>query len=234
MTNNRYRDIFFDLDHTLWDFDTNSKITLQDVFIHYRLEQKLGANFEDFFGKYIIHNKTLWERYQKGFITAEELKWRRMWRTLLEYKMADEALSKEMSSRFLEILPTQQGMFPYAKEILAYLKDKNYEIHLITNGFEKTQWSKIRNSGINHYFTHVITSESSMSMKPEKEIFEYAVKKAGADFQSSIMIGDNLEADIAGAMNAGMDAVFVNHIKETPEISPTYTIHHLQELEQLL
>lgn len=234
MTSNRYRHIFFDLDHTLWDFDANSRITLEDVFNHYRLHEKIGGNFNEFFAKYTVHNKTLWERYQKGFISAEELKWKRMWRTLLEFKLADEPLSKEMSTRFLEILPTQQGMFPYSKEILSYLKGKQYTLHLITNGFEKTQWSKIRNSGIDHYFTHVITSETSMSMKPEKEIFSYAVNKAGTDFRTSIMIGDNLDADIAGAMNAGMDAIFVNHIKETPTIQPTYTIHHLQELEQIL
>ena len=234
MSNDRYRHIFFDLDHTLWDFDTNSKNTMKEVFMHFQLDEKIGSNFNDFFEKYSVHNKQLWERYQKGFISTEELKWKRMWRTLLDFKVADEQLSKEMSALFLDILPSQQGMFPYAKEILHYLSEKQYKLHLITNGFEKTQRSKIKNSGIDHFFTHVITSESSMSMKPEKEIFEYAVNRAGTNFDSSVMIGDNLDADIAGAMNAGMDAIFVNHIQETPKIIPTFTIHHLQELEQIL
>ena len=84
---------------------------------------------------------------------------------------------------------------------------------MITNGFEKTQWSKINNSGLNHFFTHIITSETSNSLKPKKEIFEYALKKAGATLPESIMLGDNLDADIQGAINAGMDCVFVNHLK---------------------
>ncbi len=234
MTTKRYEHIFFDLDHTLWDFDANAQLTMKAVFEDFELDHKLACGFEDFFEKYAVHNKLLWERYQKGFITADELKWRRMWRTLLDYKIGDEELSKKMSAAFLEILPTQQGMFPHAHEILAYLSQKKYSIHLITNGFEKTQWNKIRNSKIDHFFTHVITSEASNSMKPEKEIFEYAIRKAGTTMSASIMIGDNLEADITGALNAGMDAIFVNHIKASTDIKPTHIIHDLKELENIL
>jgi putative hydrolase of the HAD superfamily len=234
MNQRTYHHIFFDLDHTLWDFETNSKRTLENVFFDFDLSEKISASFDDFFKHYSVHNKTLWERYQKGFISAEELKWRRMWRTLLEFKIGDEELSKKMSESFLENLPKQKGMFPYAHEILTYLKEKNYYIHLITNGFEKTQRSKIINSGIDHFFTHVITSEASMSMKPEKAIFEYAVNKAGTSMEYSVMIGDDLEADISGALNAGMDAIFVNHINETTTLKPTHTIYQLQELENIL
>jgi putative hydrolase of the HAD superfamily len=125
-------------------------------------------------------------------------------------------------------------MFPYAYEILDYLKNKDYQIHLITNGFEKTQWSKIRNSKIDHFFTHVITSEASNSMKPEKEIFEFAMHQSGALLHESIMVGDNLDADIKGAMNAGMDNIFVNNIEAKTDMKPTYTITHLKELEAIL
>jgi putative hydrolase of the HAD superfamily len=138
-----------------------------------------------------------------------------------------------MSGQFLEILPTKKILFPYTFEILDYLKAKKYELHLITNGFEKTQWSKLNHSGLSRYFTHVITSEASNSLKPKKEIFDFAMAKAKATLPESIMIGDNLDADIQGAMNAGMDTVFVNHINAMPEIKPTYTVTHLQQLESI-
>jgi putative hydrolase of the HAD superfamily len=229
-----YKHIFFDLDHTLWDFDNNAKASLTDIYGEFSLAEKVTTDFDAFYQKYLHHNKILWERYQNGFITAEELKWRRMWRTMMEFKVGDEKLAKSLSARFLEILPIKDGMFPHAYEILDYLKTKDYQIHLITNGFEKTQWSKIRNSKIDHFFTHVITSEASNSMKPEKEIFEFAMSQSGALLHESIMIGDNLDADIQGAMNAGMDNVFVNHIDATTEKKPTYIITHLRELESIL
>ena len=229
-----YKHIFFDLDHTLWDFDTNAKASLTDIFGEFRLSEKVTSDFDAFYQKYLHHNKILWERFQNGFITAEELKWRRMWRTIMEFKVGDEALAKNLSARFLEILPVKDGMFPYAYEILDYLKNKDYQIHLITNGFEKTQWSKIRNSKIDHFFTHVITSEASNSMKPEKEIFDFAMNQSGALLHESVMIGDNLDADIQGAMNAGMDNIFVNHIDATTDKKPTYIVTHLKELENIL
>lgn len=229
-----YKHIFFDLDHTLWDFDTNAKSSLTDIFEEFRLAEKVTPEFDVFYDKYLHHNKILWERYQNGYITAEELKWRRMWRTMMEFKVGDEKLAKDLSARFLDILPLKDAMFPYAYEILNYLKNKHYQIHLITNGFEKTQWSKIRNSKIDHFFTHVITSEASNSMKPEKEIFEFAMHQSGALLHESIMVGDNLDADIKGAMNAGMDSIFVNHIEAKTNLKPTYMVTHLKELETIL
>ena len=229
----KYNHLFFDLDHTLWDFDVNAKMSLIDIFEEFELHKKIDGEFDLFYEKYLHHNKILWERYQNGFINAEELKWRRMWRTLLEFKVGDESLSKALSARFLEILPTKKELFPHAVEILQYLKAKEYTMHLITNGFEKTQWSKIKNSNIDHYFTHMITSEASNSMKPEKEIFEYALNKANASVSESIMIGDNQSADIKGGIDAGMDTIFVNHINEESTLNPTYVVTHLNQLEQI-
>lgn len=157
-----------------------------------------------------------------------------MQRTLLDFKIGNDALAKEMSVKFLEILPNQKKLFDYTTEILEYLKNKKYTLHLLTNGFEKTQWSKITNSNIANYFTNVITSEISSCIKPSKEMFEYAINKAGAQLNESIMIGDNLDADIQGAINAGMDSIFVNHINTTTTVTPTYTIFHLKELENIL
>lgn len=230
----KYKHVFFDLDHTLWDFNANAKSTLTDLYAFFELDKRIAVPFDDFYVKYLYHNEILWDKYHNGLITAEELKWKRMWRTLLDFKIGDEPLSKQLSGKFLEILPTKTNLFEHTTGILDYLLEKKYALHLITNGFEKTQWSKINNSGLAKYFTHMITSEASNSLKPKKEIFDYAMSKAGASLKESIMIGDNLDADIQGAINAGMDCVFVNHINATAHIQSTYTVYHLKELELIL
>jgi len=229
----RYKHLFFDLDHTLWDFDANARETLAELYIVFELDNRIQTPFDDFYPKYLYHNELMWDRYHHGLISADDLKWKRMWRTLLDFKIADEPLAREMSARFLEILPTKKILFPHTLEVLNYLAKKNYTLHLITNGFEKTQRSKLVNSGLDVYFTHMITSEGSNSLKPKKEIFDFAMDKARSSLSESIMIGDNLDADIQGAMNAGMDTVFVNHINAVPQIKPTYMVTHLKELEDI-
>ena len=228
-----YKHLFFDLDHTLWDFDTNAKSTLTDLYSK-GLGERVKADFNDFYEKYLFHNAHLWSRYEKGFIGVEELKWKRMWRTLLDFKIADEVLAKNISTQFLEILPTKKEVFPHTFEILDYLIEKKYVLHMITNGFDNTQRLKLSSSGLSKYFTEVITSESSNSLKPKKEIFEFAIARANADISECLMIGDNQDADVKGAMNAGMDAVFVNHVNAELRLKPTYTITHLQQLEEIL
>jgi len=226
-----YKHLFFDLDHTLWDFETNSKETLYEVFYKNDLHKTLTEDFDGFHDRYSAHNKRLWDKYNHGFIKQEELRWKRMWHTLLDYKNGSELLARQLSAEYLHILPGKQAVFPYTKEILDYLRSKNYVMHLITNGFEQIQFFKLKNSGLTHYFTHVVTSERAMSLKPHKEIFEFALQLAGAKKEESIMIGDNLDADIKGAMDAGLDTIFVNHINEPTELKPTFTIYHLKELE---
>lgn len=230
----KYKHLFFDLDHTLWDFDSNARETLMEIYLLFALEDKKVHPFESFYTIYLNHNSILWARYNNGYITAEELKWRRMWRTLIDFKIGDELLAKEISAKFLQILPTKKILFDYTIEILEYLYSRKYSLHVITNGFEKTQWSKVNNSNIAKYFTHIITSEKSNSLKPSKEIFEYAIKKTGANLHESIMIGDNPEVDIQGAINVGMDNIFVNHTGASITLSPTHTIHNLQDLESIL
>ncbi|HQW85159.1 MAG TPA: YjjG family noncanonical pyrimidine nucleotidase [Ferruginibacter sp.] len=229
----KYKHLFFDLDHTLWDFDANAKETLSELYVFFNLNTRINAAFEEFYPKYLFHNEVLWNRYHYGLITAEELKWKRMWRTMLDFKIADDALARDMSEKFLEILPTKKLLFPHTIEILNYLTQKKYCLHLITNGFEKTQWTKLNNSGLSGYFKEVITSEGSNSLKPKKEIFDFALNKAKASLTESIMIGDNPDADIQGAINAGMDTVFVNHINASPMIPATYTVTHLNQLERI-
>ncbi len=230
----RYDHVFFDLDHTLWDFDTNARESLSELYTEFSLDRTLTPDFDAFYERYIKHNTLLWERFQKGFISAEELKWKRMWRTLLDFKSGDEEMAREMSRRFLEILPLKENLFPHTREILQYLTDKGYILHLITNGFEKTQHSKLRHSRIDGYFREVVTSEASQSMKPEKAIFEYAMRKAGTRPEASLMVGDNTEADIRGAQGAGMDSIWVNHLGVKSDVTPTHEVLHLKELERLL
>lgn len=229
-----YKDLFFDLDHTLWDFETNSKETIQELYNTHRLAELGIVDFDGFYNTYSAHNHRLWDRYTKGFIKQEELRWKRVYLSLLDFKVANEPLAKEMAQAYLEILPNKKHLFPYTIEILDYLKQKDYKMHLITNGFESVQFKKIKNSGIADYFIEVITSESSNSLKPHKDIFEYALKNANATVTDSIMIGDNESADIQGGINVGMDTIFVNHIQTTPTIPATYTITHLKELETIL
>ena len=229
----QYKQLFFDLDHTLWDFEANSRQTLAALHDSLRLGEKGVHDFDLFHKYYLAHNEKLWERYRKGYIRAEELRWKRMWLTLLEFKIGDEALAREMGLLFLEALPTRNTLFPYTHEILDYLVAKDYKLHLITNGFEKTQHSKLQHAGLDGYFTEVITSEGSNSLKPNKEIFEYAFRKTGAQKEESIMLGDSVEIDIQGAINAGIDQVYVNHLRLEPAVHPTYTVYSLKELENI-
>jgi putative hydrolase of the HAD superfamily len=231
----RYEQIFFDLDHTLWDFETNSRETLQDLYGELSLADRGIPSFEEFHKVYNHHNTVFWDRFRKGYINREELRWKRMWRTLVDFRVMDEALSRQMSEKYLEILPTKKNLFHDTMDVLEYLSERKYPMHLITNGFEKTQHAKLRHSGIGHFFTHVITSEAAGIMKPHAAIFEYAMEKAGTRPDHCIMIGDTLDADILGANNAGIDTVYFNPaVPADGDILPTYVISTLGELKKLL
>lgn len=230
----KYQHLFFDLDHTLWDFDSNARECLLQIYMEFGLKAKAIDSFQGFYDTYELHNASLWKRFEKGYITGNELKWRRMWRTLLDFKIADEKLARDMSEAYMELLPRKDKVFDYTFEILDYLTDKGYQLNLLTNGFEESQRGKLASSKLDRYFNNVITSESSNSQKPKKEIFEYALKKAGGNIEDSIMLGDNIDADIAGALNVGMDCVFVNHAQKAVDCHSTYSICHLKELEKIL
>lgn len=227
-----YKHLFFDLDHTLWDFEKNSELTMRQLYTEYNLASMGINDFDTFFKNYNIHNDKLWERFRNCYIKRDELRWKRIWLTLLDYKIGDTALAHEISTAYLEILPTQSILVPHAKELLEHCKDR-YIMHLITNGFETTQWLKMQYSGISGYFSEVITSEKSNSLKPHREIFDYALKATGALADHSIMIGDALEIDILGASNAGWDQAYYNPLKKAHDKSPTYEIHQLCDLMEV-
>ncbi len=230
----KYKQIFFDLDHTLWDFDANARQTLQQMHVDLKLVERGVHDFDLFHKTYLQHNEKLWERYRKGFIRQDELRLKRMWLCLVDFKIPDEDLAREMSDLFLQLLPTCTILFPNTLEVLQYLRDKGYKMSLITNGFEKTQHSKLKSSGLHVFFEHVVTSEGSNSLKPQKEIFDYALHLTGSTASESIMIGDSLDVDIAGAITAGMDQVHVNFTCAEQHIRPTYTIKNLAELKNIL
>ncbi|PWV53956.1 YjjG family noncanonical pyrimidine nucleotidase [Chitinophaga sp. S165] len=231
----KYKHIFFDLDHTLWDFETNASLVLEQLYHAHNLESRGVPTFKEFHNTYMVYNEKLWDRFRKGFITRNDLRTKRFRLTLLDFKIGDEKLCEALGTQFLEELPTQTALFPHAKEVLEYLAAKNYPLHMITNGFEEVQLRKMRSSGIDHFFTHVITSESAGSLKPYKEIFDYAVLKANATADSSIMIGDALDIDILGAFNAGIDQVYFNPlVPANGDLKPTFVINSLHELKQIL
>src|ERR1044071_1491211 len=177
----KYRHLFFDLDHTLWDFEANARVTLLELYNSLQLAGRGITDFDLFHKNYLQHNEKLWERYRNGYIKQEELRVKRMWLSLLDFQIADDELAQEMSVLFLDMLPTRTILFPYTKEILEYLTGKGYILHLITNGFEKTQHYKLMYSGLRPFFKEVITSEGSGSLKPNKEIFEFAFRKCNTE-----------------------------------------------------
>ncbi|RYY90943.1 MAG: noncanonical pyrimidine nucleotidase, YjjG family [Chitinophagaceae bacterium] len=234
MPQRKYRHLFFDLDHTLWDFDANARATLEQLHLDLHLPDRGIHDFDHFYQCYIGHNEKLWDRYRKGYIKQEELRLKRMWLTLLDFQVADEALSRELSDLFLQLMPTRTLIFPDTVEVLDYLQGKGYGLHMITNGFEQIQHTKLRVSGLSHYFQNIVTSEGSNSLKPQPEIFYYALEKAGASVEESLMIGDNLEVDIEGAHGVGMDGVHVNFTNTPQTFQPAYTITGLKQLMDIL
>lgn len=232
----KYKHIFFDLDHTLWDFEANASLVLEELYHIHGLQKRGVESYQLFYKSFSIHNEKLWDRFRKGFINRHELRVKRFRMTLLDFKIGDDKLSEAMGVQFLELLPTKTLLFPHAKDVLEYLAAKNYPMHLITNGFEVTQLQKMRSSGIDQFFTHVITSESAGSLKPYREIFDFAVTQAAATVDSSIMIGDAIDIDVLGAFNVGMDQVHFNPlcIDCVGQVTPTYTIKSLHELKEIL
>jgi len=225
----KYQNIFFDLDRTLWDFDKNSEKTLKQLFRDYSLQNTFG-NFLFFKSRYEYHNKKLWLAYYQNRIEKEELSYRRFYLTLKEAGLDDLGLAKEIAHDFIDLSPLQTEVFPNTHECLEYLKNKNYQLHIITNGFNEVQGRKLQNSKLEKYFNQIITSENAGANKPHAQIFEYALKQTGAQIEQSIMIGDDLSTDIKGARDMGMDHIYFNPKKAKHDEKLTFEIENLKEL----
>lgn len=232
--NKKYKHIFFDLDHTLWDFDRNSAYTLRRLHTEHKLADHGVDDIEQFILYYNEHNAKLWKRFRNGYIRRDELRWKRFWLALLDFKIGNTNLAHELSAAYLEVMPTQPHLTPHAKEVLDYLQEQDYTIHLMTNGFELTQKMKLQYSGIATYFHEIITSEKSYGLKPHPSIYEYAMKTVCCEKEDCIMIGDALDVDIAGAMNIGWDQIYYNPHKEQHDKKPTYEVACLSDLKGIL
>lgn len=230
----KYKHLFFDLDHTLWDFDANSQKTLEYLYQVYHLQERGVKDFVVFKEHYEYYNEMLWSKLRNGNISREELRWRRMQLVLAEFGIDDLSLAYELSSVYLDMLPDQGQLLEGALEILNYCLGKEYHMHIITNGFETTQYRKLDTSNLRSYFNHIFTSECVNSMKPHKPIFEFALQTTGAGLEDSLMIGDSLEADIIGAKSVGMDQVYYNPYAIRHKEVVTYEIAHLKELMEII
>ncbi|WP_162126326.1 YjjG family noncanonical pyrimidine nucleotidase [Flavobacterium phycosphaerae] len=222
-------DIFFDLDHTLWDFDKNSILAFDKIFKEHHPTIDTNA----FIKIYAPINQACWKLYQVDKITHEELRYNRLRQSFdaMNYSITDEAIHK-IAHDYIEFLPDNNQLFEGALEVLEYLFTK-YRLHIITNGFAEVQHKKINNSGLGNYFKTVTNSEMAGVKKPHASIFEFALSLAKTNKQNAVMIGDCIDADIRGAIEFGMQAILFDE-KETHTLEGVITIKHLLELKNIL
>lgn len=230
---NNYEHIFFDLDRTLWDFDANSHAALTEIFDECALHERASCDSHTFIGQYKQINKVLWDQFRDQQITQADLRWKRFDLSLKYFGIDDSQLAQHLGLRYLEISPMKTNLLPGAIEVLDHLAGR-YRLHIITNGFEEVQLLKLHNSGLASYFDVVLTSDGAGCKKPGVEIFQLACRNCGALADKSVMIGDDLETDIAGALNAGMDSIYLNHSGKPHDYQVTYEIKQLQELMDIL
>ncbi|PQJ74985.1 YjjG family noncanonical pyrimidine nucleotidase [Polaribacter gangjinensis] len=222
--------VFFDLDHTLWDFEKNSDLTFQKVFD----KQQVQVNLQDFLTVYKPLNREFWKLYREEKISKEALRYQRLKKTFdtINYSISD-ALIDVIAIEYIEFLPHFNHLFDHTFDVLDYLKPK-YQLHIITNGFEEIQTKKMQSSNIHHYFDKIITSESVGVKKPNPKVFEHALAIANATKDNSIMIGDSVEADIEGALQVGMEAIHCNFEGEEVTATNFKSITSLLEIKQYL
>lgn len=229
----QYQHLFFDLDHTLWDFEANSRLTLEELFVHHDLENQLKTSSTDFYTTYIAINDRLWSQYRKGEVTKEILREKRFFDTFDQFGLSDAEFSKHFEDEYLEKCPHKTQLLPGTEELLEHLRGK-YELHVITNGFVETQKIKMTKSGLHQFFGRMFSSEEIGVNKPDSKIFIESMRQTGAEVESSLMVGDNLEADIVGAKNCGMDQVFYNPGRAKHQEAPTFEVSHLLQLKEFL
>ena len=230
----RYNYIFLDLDDTIWDFHANAKASLHDVYFDRKLNEHY-PDFEHFFHLYARRNLELWSQYGQGLITKDYLIVERFRHLLSHAGIQAHEMALNMNTDFLDILSTKTILMPYAGELLEYCTARHLPMTIISNGFTEVQYRKLRNSNIEQYFTHVLLSEAVGALKPSREIFEYALKLNNARADETLMIGDSFDADILGAVGAGIDAVYLNNTRRDIEIPEKVTqISSLKEVFGLI
>jgi putative hydrolase of the HAD superfamily len=228
-----YKHLFFDLDHTLWDFEKNAEETIFTLYDEFGLAQFGKFTCTEFYQKYSAINHRMWRQFHEGKITQQELRTGRFEKTLTQLGLTPEQIPDGLADAFTTLCPTKTAVFPYTYEVLTYLQRK-YTLHIITNGFKEVQEIKMTSSNLYPYFTEVITSECANCVKPDKKIFDHALHRAKVNAQDCLMIGDSLEADMLGARNAGIDHIFFNPTKIRHHANVTYEISCLSELMRVL
>lgn len=226
-------DLFFDLDHTLWDFAKNAKETLDELYYKYRFDTLFGSNTSDtFIDTYTQNNHRLWAMYHQGTIDKMSLCKARFRDTFTDLGVDPSYFPTDFEEEYLQICPTKPHLFPYTHETLSYLENK-YTLHLITNGFKEASITKVDTCGLRKYFKTIVISELIGVNKPDPKIFDHAIHHTETQKAQSLMIGDNLDADIRGALRYGMDAVYFNPIRQIKPADIPYEIHCLSELQSI-
>lgn len=228
------RHIFFDLDNTLWNHRKNAYLSIKDIFEREKISEKYQIDFEEFHSAYHDINERLWEQIRDGEIDKDHLRKHRFYDTFLKFGIDDFKLSQIFEHNFLdEILKYNKLVFG-AKEILDYLKNKNYKMHIISNGFQEVTERKCVLSGISEYFETITSADSVGVRKPRPEIFEYSLNLANAGKQESILIGDDWIADVKGAQNFGIDVIFFDVLDENPQEKDLKIVKNLLEIKDFL
>ena len=227
------KDIFFDLDHTIWDFDLNARETLHELYGKYKFNDLTGdLNSNKFIETYTVNNHRLWHLYHHGKIDKQTLRKARFEDTFRELGIDPKIFPWEFDEDYLAICPTKTNLFPHAHETLSYLKSK-YNLHLISNGFQDACEIKLTNSNLRSYFKTIVISEVVGVNKPNPEIFQFAINNGKTSIENAVMIGDNLDADIRGAQNIGIDAIFFNAVGAQKPQDVKYMITDLKDLQSI-
>ena len=236
MDTKRYTDLFIDFDDTLYDTHGNAVLALQELFA----DQGLGRYFAEpqtFYDAYWQANIDLWTRYSQGEITRDYLIVERFRRPLSQGQGLDvtEQYCLEVSDRFLDLCSSKPGVVEGAHELMDYLLQRGYRMHMCSNGFHEVQYKKLRACGLSDYFSTIILSEDAGAQKPSPLFFDYALRKSGAQKATTLMIGDNYNTDILGAKNAGLDTLYFNRYPDYPAPNPvTFEVTALGEIMNIL
>ena len=225
--------LFFDLDRTIWDYETNSRETLVDLYQEHLLHKTLSSQ-DEFIEVFRVENAKLCDLFTANKIDKEFLRNERFYKSIQKIGVDNKSLGLAMEDHYIENTPSKKLLIPGALETLSYL-NKKYTLHIITNGFEDVKHFKLRNCGIDHFFKEVITSDGAKARKPNNEIFDYALKKAGVSSEESVMIGDDPEVDILGAIKAGWsNAILVNTMNINHSLENVTEVFELTELISIL
>lgn len=225
--------LFFDLDHTLWDFDKNSEAALRILYADFNLGEHIRS-FQTFHTTYKKVNTQLWRAYGKGQITKEDLRVKRFSKSLRKLEVKNPVLSEQLAEGYVHLSPLQKNLFPGTIEVLSSLKKDGFDLHIITNGFREIQEIKLRNTDIRDFFDVVLCSEEMGKQKPHPLVFHTALERAGAKKNESIMIGDNLHTDVMGASRSGIQAILFDPERVHRQGTHEWHIHQLAEIPGLI